>query len=291
MWVKQIAVWLFRVSWVALVFATGPAIGDALDGRSRAVQIVGTIGTWAAWGVVMLVALVPTTVSLTVLRTITPGSIAVGGAAWGAGASATAGIVAVAFAAVATLLAFSGDVGESFVQGSAYGHERRLPLRPPGPVLVVLPLTWAPLVACVLIGPLALAARNWAVGAPLTALAAGLAVVLAKRYHRLSKRWLVLVPAGIVLHDHLVLAETNMVAKNTVGSAGLALVGTEAANLTGNALGPVVEIRLRELATFVLAAPPRGQTKALHVQSFLISPTRPGRALRELHLLGIPPIA
>ena len=70
-----------------------------------------------------------------------------------------------------------------------------------------------------------------------------------------------------------------------------ALVGTEAANLTGNALGPVVEIRLRELATFVLAAPPRGQTKALHVQSFLISPTRPGRALRELHLLGIPPIA
>lgn len=285
---KQLAVWLFRLSWAGLVFTTGPAIGNALDGHSRPVQYVGTLGAWIAWGVVLLVSLVPTTVSLTVLRTLAPASIAVGAVAWAHGSGTVTGVAAVALGIVTTVLGYSGELGETFAQGSAYGHERRLPLRPPGPVLLLLPVTWATLIACALIGPLALGARSWVLGAVLTALAIGLAVVLAKRYHRLSKRWLVLVPAGVVLHDHLLLAETNMMAKATVASAGLALVGTEAANFTGNALGPVVEIRLRELTTFVLAAPPRGQTKALHVQSFLISPTRPGRALQALHDLGIP---
>jgi hypothetical protein len=284
---RNLAVWLFRLSWAALVFTTGPAIGDALSDHSRAVQYVGTIGAWVAWGVVLLVSLVPTTVSLTVLRTITPASIAVGVIAWSRGASVAAGITAVALGVVATLLGFSGDIGETFAQGSAYGHERRLPLRPPGPLLFALPPMWGALIACALVGPLALAARSWALGAVLSAAAVALAVPLSKRFHRLSKRWLVLVPAGVVLHDHFLLAETNMMAKGTVASAGLALVGTEAANFTGNALGPVVEVRLSELTTFVLAAPPRGQTKALHVQSFLISPTRPGRALRALHELGV----
>ncbi len=288
---KQLVVWLFRLSWAGLVFTTGPAIGNALDGRSRPVQYVGTIGAWIAWGVVLLVSLVPTTVSLTVLRTLAPASIVVGVVAWANHAGTVTGVAAVALGIVTSVLAYSGELGETFAQGSAYGHERRLPLRPPGPVLLLLPVTWAPMVACAIIGPLALSARSWVIGAVLAAVAVALSVELAKRYHRLSKRWLVLVPAGVVLHDHFLLAETNMMAKGIVGSAGLALVGTEAANFTGNAVGPVVEIRLRELTTFVLAAPPRGQTKALHVQSLLISPTRPGRALQALHDLGVPSTA
>jgi hypothetical protein len=154
----------------------------------------------------------------------------------------------------------------------------------------MLPFTWAPLAAAAFIGPLALAAKAWVVGIGVTIAGVALGIVLAKRYHRLSKRWLVLVPVGVVLHDQFVLAETAMISKAAVAGVGLALVGTQAANLTGNALGPVVEIRLRELTTIVLAAPPRGETKALHVQSFLISPTRPGRAIRELHEAGIPAI-
>jgi hypothetical protein len=186
------------------------------------------------------------------------------------------------------VLALSGDLGEVFAQGSAYGHERRLPLRPPAALLMALPLVWVPLAATALIGPLALAAQQWPLGIPVTLAGVALAVVLPRRFHRLSRRWLVLVPAGLVIHDHIVLAETTMIASTKVASAGLALVGTGAANLTGNAPGPVVEVRLRELETVVLAAPPRGQTKALHVQSFLVSPTRPGRALRALHDAGVP---
>jgi len=281
-------VWLFRLSWAVLVLTMGPAVDGALDGRSRPVQIVGTAGAWVVWGVMVAATLVPTTVSLTAVRMTTPAAVVAAAVAWGAGASTAAGVVALSTAIVACLLAFSGEVGEAFAQGSAYGHERRLPLRPPGPYVLILPLAWAPLCAATIIGPLALAAANWAVGIPVSAVAIPLALALGRRFHRLSRRWMVLVPAGIVIHDHVVLGETCMVAKNDAVSVGLALAGTEAANLTGNALGPAVELHLREHTTVVLAAPPRGLTSAIHAKSVLVSPTRPGRALREMHELGVP---
>lgn len=280
-------VWLFRLSWAVLALTMGPAVDGALDGRSRSVQIVGTVGAWAFWGVVVAASLVPTTVSLTVIRMTVPAAAVAAAVAWGSGASTVAGAVALGTALVALLLCLSGEVGEAFAQGSAYGHERRLPLRPPGPYLVIVPLAWALLCAAALIGPLALASENWAAGIPLTAVAIPLAIALGRRFHRLSRRWIVLVPAGIVIHDHLVLGETCMVARNDAVSVGLALTGTEAANLTGNALGHALELRMREHTTVVLAAPPRGLTSAIHARSVLLSPTRPGRALREMHQLGV----
>lgn len=285
---QRVVVWLFRVLWVAQVVVVGTSVGDALDARSRSVQLVASIGCWAVWGLVLVASLVPTTVSLTAVRMTVPTTVPVAIVAWSAGASAAAGIVALAGGLVLTVLVMSGDVGEAFAQGSAYGDERRLPLRPPAAVLLALPVVWSLLTGSLLAGPLLLAAHQWVLGIVISGLATGLTVVLPRRFHRLSRRWLVIVPAGLVVHDHVVLAETVMVARANLEAAGLALVGTGAANLTGNAPGPVVEVRVRDLETVVLAAPPRGQTKALHVQSFLVSPTRPGRALRALHGSGIP---
>lgn len=279
--------WMFRVMWIALAFTMAPAIGDALAERTRSVQLLATVGAWLVWAVVLLASLVPTTVSLTVVRVIAPGALVVGAVVWAAGASTAAGATAAATGGVATALAFSGDLGQVFAQGSAYGDEQRFPLRPPGPVLALLPVTWTVLAASWLLGPLALAAGQWIVGFPVTLAALALAWTLGRRFHCLSRRWLVLVPAGIVVHDHLVLAETAMMARTEVASAGLAFVGTEAADLTGTALGPAVELRLLDVATVVLAAPPRGSTRALHVRSILISPTRPGRALRALGTAGV----
>ena len=286
--VKSVLVWVSRVAWVGQVLTLGPAIGQALDGHSRAVQVVGTTVPWVVWAVVLLASLVPTTVSLTSLRLGTPTSLVAAVLAWINGASTSAGIIAVAGALAAIAAAFSGDVGEAFVQGSAYGHERRLPLRPPGPVLMALPLIWAVPVAAITAGTLGLAAGAWAWAVPTTALGIGLTVLAAPRFHRLSRRWLVLVPAGVVVHDYTVLAETAMFQKPDLSGASLALADSGAANLTGTALGPALEIRLRTMATVVLAAPPRGQTRALHVQSVLVSPTRPGRALSHLDELGVP---
>jgi hypothetical protein len=288
---KAILVWLFRAAWLSLVFAMGPAIGDATDHRSRAVQLVATIGCWVVWSVVLVASLVPTTVSLTAVRVLVPGTPVVSVIAWSAGAGGAAAGLALGASLVATVAAFSGELGESFAQGSAYGHERRLPLRPPAAVAVATFLAWAVLVSSAIVGGLGLAARCWLLGAPLGALSIAAAPALARRFHRLSKRWLVVVPAGLVVHDHVILAETVLFQKQELAGVSLALVGSAAADLTGTALGPVVEVRLRELGTVVLAAPPRGQTRALHVGAILVSPTRPGRLLQLLHDEGVGAIA
>lgn len=279
---KTIPVWLFRLAWASLPLTLAPGVDQALGGRVRAVQLAGTVLLWVFWAIALVAALVPTTVSLTLVRSVAPGTLLVTVAAWTHGASASAGSAALAVALIVTASAFSGDLGETFAQGSAYGDERRLPLRPPGPLVLILPVTWVVAAAAWIIGPLATASGTWLLGLPVLAVAAAVTVPLGRRYHRLSRRWLVVVPAGIVIHDPVLLAETTMFARTDVVEAGLALVGTEAADLTGTALGPRVELRLREMTTVVLAAPPRGQTTALHVLSVLVCPTRPGRALEAI---------
>jgi hypothetical protein len=113
----------------------------------------------------------------------------------------------------------------------------------------------------------------------LVALAAGW--FLGRRFHVLSRRWLVLVPAGLVIHDQLVLAETAMLPRASLASLGLALADTQAADLTGPAAGHAVEVALVDATTVVLAATrakPGGT--ALHVRSLLVAPSRPGRLLQ-----------
>jgi hypothetical protein len=111
--------------------------------------------------------------------------------------------------------------------------------------------------------------------------AALLTWLLIPRFNALSGRWLVFVPAGLVLHELVVLGETMMIPKAEIEAVELALARTEAADLTGPASGHAVEIGLRSMATALLAptkAAPRGT--ALHVQSFIVAPTRPGMVLR-----------
>ena len=52
----------------------------------------------------------------------------------------------------------------------------------------------------VVAGPLLLAARSWVAGALCSAVAVAGAVLVGPRWHRLSRRWFVLVPAGVVVH-------------------------------------------------------------------------------------------
>ena len=60
-------------------------------------------------------------------------------------------------------------------------------------------------------------------------------------------------PAGFVLHDHVVLAETVMFPARTLTRARLALADTQAADLTGPAGGHAVEVTVSEAATVILA--------------------------------------
>ena len=280
--IALVRLWGARLSWLALAVLGGAAIGDALSGHVRAVQLTGTVGAWVGWGVVALAMLVPSTVSLTVVRTVVPAGLVVSIIAAIESDDTAARIACVALAVLAATFVATGELGQLFAQGSAYGDERRFVLRPPLAYLVPAVISWCALCAAAISGPLLLASGAWAIGVALTALAAVMGWFLGRRYHRLARRWLVLVPAGIVVHDHLVLAETAMFPRATLAHIGLALEGTEAADLTGPAAGMAVEIALRDVPTVVLA-PTRTAARgtALHVRSVLVAPSRPGRVLAE----------
>lgn len=279
-----------RIGWFALPLTGGPALAHALGDASTPVQVVAAVLAWAAWGVVGVAVLVPRTVSLTALRIAAPAALAA--ALWTAtrGDVGVAEVVAVAWTALLTaVVLFVPDVTEVFVDGSSYGPERRMALRTPGPLLLgPVELAWALVVAGIVTGPLLLAARAWVAG--VVALVAGVVVVgpAARSLHQLSRRWLVFVRVGFVLHDPLALADPVLFQKQDVRSLEAATVDAEhvATDLTGRALGLALELRLRKQTTIGLVER-RGRSRNVDTDRLLFTPARPGALLTEARDRGI----
>lgn len=276
--------WGARLAWLAVALLGGRAVGDAVADRSDAVQLVATVGAWLAWGAGAVALAVTGLVTLTAARAIVPGAIVVAVVTAVAGAPAAAVLALGVPAVVATVLLAAGDTGSVYVQSSAYGDERRFPLKPPLGYLTATVLSWAVWVATVITAPLAWAARAWALAAVATAVAAAASWLFPRRWHRLSRRWLVAVPAGLVVHDHVVLAETLMIPR--VRITRVTLVGRHRDegpfDMTGPTPGVAMAVVLDEMTTATLAptpAAPRGT--AIHLAALLVAPTRPGAALRE----------
>jgi len=113
------------------------------------------------------------------------------------------------------------------------------------------------------------------VGALLTAL-------LLPRFTSLARRWLVFVPAGVVVHDQVVLGETLMVPRSELDGIDLAH-GRHPRQPTSP--GPLQDMRSRSAcdrwATRCCTDESRtAEATALHMQSFIIAPTRPGLVVR-----------
>lgn len=281
----------FRGQHLPMTAARAVWLGTAVVG-AFAMRPHSPVSVWAWWlgSATVLAALVARgAAALTVSRLVVPLAAPAMVLAWAAGGEAVWCGVGLALAVLSVLLMFSAEVGEAMVQGGAYGHERRFLLRPPATVLLPMALSWLMWASAVLAAVLLLSASRWPGGIAAAAAAAGLSWWLSRRFHRLSRRWLVLVPAGVVVHDHLVLGETLMVQRSNVSDVRLALADTQAADLTGPAAGHAVEVSVREMVLAVLPTTrqhPKG--KALHVAAFLVSPSRPGRALRAVAEAGHP---
>ena len=286
-------VWLLRAGWLALAGAVGPVLDGALDGRSSPVALVGAVGAWAAWGGILVALLVPATTSLTAVRIVAPAvplaavvALVAGdgaGAAW-QDALGVAGALAVA------LLAFAPGIGQAFAQGSAYGHETRFPLRAPGPLLLgPLPLLWALVVVLPAVGAFLLAARAWVAGALVLAAGTAVAVWGVRRLHRLSRRWLVFVPAGVVLHDHVALSEPVLVRRSSLVGIRAAPADTDATDCTARALGLALELRLDAPVPVVLAGDLRHRSgRPVTTSALLCTPSLPGAVLAEARRRGLP---
>lgn len=271
---------MLRSVWIAVLWAGGAAIESATADGSDTVGAVALYGGLGLWVLAVAAMAVPTVAGLTGVRALVPLALAASVVAWLAGADAVDGALFVGSAAIAAVVAFSADVGRAFVQAAAYGDEDRHLLRPPVAYALASAVTWVLWAACTLAGPLLLAAGSYLPGVPLTLLAAVGAWWAWQRWHRLSRRWLVLVPVGVVVHDHVVLAETLMIRRQELSALRLAPATTEAADMTGPAAGHAIEILTREPVTAILAATPaEPRGKVIHLTGCLVSPTRPGRVL------------
>jgi hypothetical protein len=272
--------WLARFAWLLVAVIGGAAVDDAVDGRSDAVRWVAAVGGWASWTILTIAMLIASVRTLTIVRVGLPLS---GVVAIFAAVAATDSIDLLALAApalLASLAVFNAEFGRQFVQASAYGDEQRFPLRPPVAVAVAAVITWCAWAPCLVGGPLLLATGNWLLGVILTGIAFVGIVMIGPRWHRLSRRWLVFVPAGVVVHDPVVLADTVSLRTAQIGRIRLAPSSTEAADLTGPTSGYALQVDTIEPVTAVFAfTPSEPNGRAIHMTAFLVAPSRPGTAL------------
>lgn len=272
------APWMLRVAWAVLPFVAGPGLAAALDGYSAPVRTTASVGLWAVWALVLVATLVPHPIALTVVRVAAPA----GALASAAAAIAGHGPVAAGWWAVVLVVAFLPETGAWFVNGPAYPNERRFLLRPPGALLLgPLFLAWGLVVAAPVAGALLLAARQWVFGALVLAVGLPVAVVLARSLHGLSRRWLVFVPAGVVVHDELALADAMLFQRRGVVALRPAPAGTDALDLTRRALGLALELQLGEPVTVNVSTPGTPVGTATTCTAMLMTPTRPGAVLEE----------
>jgi hypothetical protein len=279
----RILPWVLRATWAVLPLTAGPALASGLDGRSGAVQTVAAVGLWAGWAVVLLATLVPHPVGLTALRLVAPAAVVLVVAAVLAGDTSTGAAVAgLASTAVACALAFAPETGMLFVNGPAYPNERRYPLRIPAPLLFgPVPLAWAITLGGPIAGVLLLAARKWIAGAIVLVLANGATFVLARALHGLSRRWVVFVPAGLVLHDSMTIADPVLFQRSVIETVRPAPADTDSLDLTQRAAGLALELILREKVPMVLVRPGNRAVESGASARLLFTPTRPGAVLRE----------
>jgi hypothetical protein len=276
--------WVVRAAWASLPFVVGPALASSLDGRAVAVRTVASVGLWAAWALVLCATLVLHPVGLTVLRALAPAVVVA--SFW------SRSPLAVVSSLVVLALAFLPETGMAFVNGPAYPNERRFPLRPPGALLLgPLLLAEVLVVGLPVAAVLLLSVRRWVAGGALVVVAGGAVFVLGRALHGLSRRWVVFVPAGVVLHDPLTLADPVLFARPMVTFFGPAPADTSALDLTQRSPGLALEISLSEPASLVLTKPGQRIGPTVVADRLLFTPTRPGRVVAEARERRLPGVS
>jgi hypothetical protein len=201
--------WVLLAVWVTLPVTAGPAASDAISSWATGPRVVAEVLLWGAWAVGLLATVAPRPAGLTAIRTIAPAFavLAVAAAIW-ADTTALAAAGAVAATVVAMVFVSGNELAIAAANSIAYGDEQRFPLRtPPGLYAGPLPLARALVVAGVAGGPLLLADGRIVLGLAALVVGVPVALLLVRSLHGLSRRWLVLVPAGVVVVDPLTLAD------------------------------------------------------------------------------------
>ena len=207
-------VWLSRVLWVTTPLSAGAVLDEALDDWSGAGRVLAIVLLFAGWAIGVVALLTPRPRSFTALRIVAPALLVSTVAA----STATLGsLLATVHGAIATGLVLSAWVADACTDGASYGPERRVPMRvPPQFALVVVPAAVIVVVVGFSAGPLLLGERRWLAGTAATAFGIPLAVAALRSLMSLERRFVVLVPAGVVVSDSLVLVDPVMIPREHV---------------------------------------------------------------------------
>lgn len=284
-----VGLWPVRVLWALLPLLVGPGLLAALDPLPAAVSTTAEIGAWLAWFVGLVATLVPSALSCTALRLLAPACVVSPCLVGLAGVWSATTSVAAVFGLVVVAAVYLPTVGNELVNGSAYGSERRMALRPPAVVIVgPAPVGWVAWYAGIVSGPILIAAGRRGLGLAAVIIGVPVAVQIGRAFHQLSRRWLVFVPAGFVIHDYLMLGESILFQRRQRPSLGAAPTdddGLDSIDLSGGALGLALLARAAEPQPILLR---KGrQMEATTGSAFVFTPSLPGEALREARVRAL----
>ena len=278
-----------RITWLSLPLFCGPALSDSFNDFELLLRTTVSITLWAFWALILLSTLLPTPISLAIVRIGAPAAAAL--SVWSAleTSGSVAGIIGLTVSAVAASVAISASLGDRFSDGASYGDERRFLLRAPGPVLLLFgPLAWFTSLAGLTLGPILLLNRNFLFGTLVTLGGLPLSGIASNAIYQLGKRWVVLVPAGILLHDHLSVGDPTLIPRNQIADFSPAKARTDALDLSQNSFGLSLEIQCVTPLSMMLK---KGNRKTVNessaVESFMINPARPNVVLAESHKRGL----
>jgi len=253
--------WPVRVLWIAIALAPN-GFGNV---------------AWILWAVVAIGTWIHHPISLTTIRCLAPIAVFYSAVYALSESLSSLNIAVVTCGIISLMLMYTADYGSAHVQAGAYGNERRFLLRIPAPVVLPTLITWALFATVLVVLENAVQSENYVLGIPILLALIAMSWKFAPQMHCLSKRWLVRVPAGWVVHDNLMLAENLLIRSHNLSSMDYALQGTEALDLSGLTRGVPIQLTLREMTDVRLSKLGARLLKtmdALHVQAFLVATTR-----------------
>ncbi len=277
-----VAAWL--TVGVAALF--GDVIHSALRPDNPSAQTTVIVAIWIGYAVVLAALLPGGARALAIARIGVCGGAAELTAA-AVSSNDLAAWIALAAGLFGVLLVLLPVYAQCQLDAASYGDERRFLLRPPAVVMtcLVVPM-WVVAVAGLAVGPLLLADSGWTAGIISAVIGLPLSAFAAHVLYRLGQRWLVFVPNGLVVHDHLAVAEPLPLGRRGIESIGLAHADTTATDLSAQALGMALEIRLAA-SVKVPVITGRGRSEQQSVDALLVSPSRPAAVLATAQRRGL----
>ncbi|MFZ4515847.1 MAG: hypothetical protein ACOYN3_06000 [Acidimicrobiia bacterium] len=230
--------WAARAGWALLALLVIPMVQRVMSGDPEAVRVSALAIAWCYWLAGLSGAVFARDAGATTTRVTAPIIV------WASILIAARGIalhdgVLIAFGIATTIGALaltSAPVLQSLVDAASYGSEARYPLRTP---LVVgflgLPLAWITVAVGTIIGPLLLADGSIVEGVASCLVGLPLAALSLRSVHTLSTRWLVLVPAGVVVRDQMILTDPILIPRDHIARVTAA---------TGEPIADAIDLRL-----------------------------------------------